>query len=480
MAIADHALTSSTSNELWSLSATRLGQAYRSRELSPVEVLEAVLARCEAVNPRLNAIVTLDAEGARHAARVSDARRRKGEALGPLDGVPFTVKDNIPVEGLRTTWGSRVLSEYVPAEDELPVARLRAQGAVILGKTNVPEFTLQGYTHNALFGTTGNPWNPRLTPGGSSGGAVAAVAAGLGPLAIGTDGGGSIRRPAGHAGLVGLKPSTGRVARVNGLPAILHDFEVIGPIARTTDDVALLFSAIAGPDPRDRASVAFRGSADPIDFEPPQLKILHVPRFGGSPVDPEIASHVTEAARHLEGLGHRVEDGHAPFDLAALDRIWAVVGPSGLAWFLLDHPGWESTVQEDIRRIAEQGAAWQAADYVDALDEVTRLRAQLAGVFARWDVVLTPCFAALPWPADVTHPDTIDGEPVGPRGHAVFTAFANAGGLPAISLPCRPARSGLPIAMQLVGRFGADELLLSLAAQYESAHPWADRWPTIG
>lgn len=480
MATAENAVTSSPSAELWSLSATRLGQAYQRRELSPAEVLEAVLARCEAVNPRFNAIVTLDAQGARDAARASEARWRKGEALGLLDGVPFSVKDNIPVKGLRTTWGSRLLADYVPAEDELPVGRLRAQGAVILGKTNVPEFTLQGYTHNALFGTTGNPWDPRLTPGGSSGGAVAAVAAGLGPLAIGTDGGGSIRRPAGHAGLVGLKPSTGRVARVNGLPAILHDFEVIGPIARTTVDAALLFSAIAGPDPRDRASMAFPRGADPLDSEPRSLKILYVPRFGGSPVDPEIADHAAEAARRLEDLGHRIEQGEAPFDLAALDRIWAVVGPSGLAWFLRDHPAWENMVQEAMRRIAEQGAALKASDYVAALDEVARLRAQLAGTFARWDVVFTPCFAALPWPADVTHPDMIDGEPVGPRGHAVFTAFANAGGLPAISLPCRPAHNGLPIGIQLVGRFGADELLLSLAAQYERAHPWADRWPVIG
>jgi aspartyl-tRNA(Asn)/glutamyl-tRNA(Gln) amidotransferase subunit A len=258
MAAPQHVLTEAPP-ALWSLSATELGRAYDRRELSPVEVLDAVLARCEAVNPRLNAIVTFDVEGARQAARASEARWHMGQALGQLDGVPLTVKDNIPVRGLRTTWGSRLLADYVPAEDELPVARLRAQGAVIIGKTNVPEFTLQGYTHNALFGTTGNPWDPRLTPGGSSGGAVAAVAAGLGPLAIGTDGGGSIRRPAGHAGLVGLKPSMGRVARANGLPAILHDFEVVGPMARTTADAALLFSAIAGPDPRDRSSLAFPG-----------------------------------------------------------------------------------------------------------------------------------------------------------------------------------------------------------------------------
>jgi aspartyl-tRNA(Asn)/glutamyl-tRNA(Gln) amidotransferase subunit A len=464
---------------LWTLSASELASAYSERRLSPVEVLDAVLGRCERVNPRLNAIVTFDVEGARRAARESEARWRAGDPRGSLDGIPITVKDNIPVRGLRTTWGSRVLAEYVPAEDELPVARLRAGGAVILGKTNVPEFTLQGYTDNALFGTTRNPWDTRLTPGGSSGGAVAAVAAGLGPLAIGTDGGGSIRRPAGHAGLVGLKPSTGRVARTHGLPVILHDFEVIGPIARTTADTAMLFAAIAGPDPHDRASLAFPEHPRCILDDPPPLRILYVARFGGSPVDPEIAANVAEAARRLEALGHHIEEGEAPFDLAALDRIWGVVGAAGLAWFLEERCGWENLIGDKLRPIAEQGSALRATDYVDALDKVTRLRAQLTDAFARCDAIVTPSFAALPWTADVAHPDTIDGQPVGPRGHAVFTAFANAGGLPGISFPCRPSRSGLPIGVQVVGPYGGDERLLRLAAQYEEAHPWADRWPAV-
>ena len=478
MAAPQHVLTPAPA-ALWSLSAADLARAYAARELSPPEVLDAVLDRCDAVNPKINAIVTLDREGAREAARASERRWRAGTARGPLDGVPLTVKDNIPVRGLPTTWGSRVLADYVPTEDELPVARLRAQGVIILGKTNVPEFTLQGYTNNPLFGVTRNPWDLRLTPGGSSGGAVAAVAAGLGPLAIGTDGGGSIRRPAGHAGLVGLKPSTGRVARTRGLPAILHDFEVIGPIARTTADAAILFAAIAGPDPHDRASLAFSGEPRAGGAAPEELRVLYIPAFGGSPVDPEIAVHVAEAARRLEALGHRIVEGEAPFEIAALDRIWAVIGPAGLAWFLRGKPGWRDVVQPAFRALADQGRALTAADYVAALDETTRLRAQLADVFTCCDVILTPSFAALPWPADETHPAEIDGKAVGPRGHAVFTAFANAGGVPAISLPCWPSRTGLPIGIQLVGAYGADELLLRLAAQFEAAHPWADRWPPL-
>ena len=481
MASAEHAAAGRAAPaDLWSLSARELVRAFAARELSPVEVLAATLAHCEAVNPRLNAIVTLDRDGAQRAAHASETRWRRGEPQGAIDGVPLTVKDNIPVQGLRTTWGSHLLAEYVPAQDELPVARLRASGAVIVGKTNVPEFTLQGYTHNALFGTTRNPWDPRLTPGGSSGGAAAAVAAGFGPLAVGTDGGGSIRRPAGHTGLVGLKPSIGRVARAHGLPVILHDFEVIGPIARTTADAALLLAALAGPDTRDPSSLAFSPGMCSVDREPSRLRILYVPRFGDAPVDPEIAASVSEAARQLGALGHQLEEGEAPFDLAALDDVWGVVGPAGLAWFLRGQPGWKRLVQEPLRRVAEQGAGLQAGDYVDALDKVRRFRAGLAETFARTAVILTPCFAALPWSADVTHPEAIDGKPVGPRGHAVFTAFANVGGLPAISVPCRPSSSGLPIGFQLVGAFGAEETLLSLAAQYEQAQPWSHRWPQTG
>ena len=212
LATREDVLTMNNTPKLWQRPATALAAGFRSGGPDPLEVLDAVLARREAVDSTLNAICTLDADGARKAAEASAARWRAGTPLSSIDGVPITIKDNIPVAGMRSTWGSLLYADHVPARDELPVARLRAAGAVILGKTNVPEFTLQGYTDNRVFGLTRNPWNPALTPGGSSGGAVAAVAAGIGPVAVGTDGGGSIRRPASHVGLVGLKPGIGRVA----------------------------------------------------------------------------------------------------------------------------------------------------------------------------------------------------------------------------------------------------------------------------
>ncbi len=460
-------------------SAAALAVAYAKGELSPVEALDHCLDRIARFNDRLNAIVALDAAGARAAARASEDRWRRGVALGPLDGVPLTVKDGIPVKGMRSTWGSKLYAEYVPERDELPVARLRAAGAVIVGKTNVPEFTLQGYTDNLLFGPTRNPWDLRLTPGGSSGGAVASVAAGMAPLAVGTDGGGSIRRPASHAGLVGLKPSTGRVARCDGFPTILHDFEVVGPIARTTADAALLTSIMAGPDPRDRASLTLGPLAADLGREPDRQRILYVSRFGSAPVDAEVEASVAEAARNLQRLGHEVDPGEAPFNVEALNRVWPVVSEAGLVWLLRRHSGWRGHVSPQIAAVADAGERLTAADYVEALNVVANLRRRLAEFFTRFDLILTPSAAALPWPAEDSHPAIIDGTPVGPRGHAVFTGFANAAGVPGINIPCTPSLSGLPIGFQLVGAYGTDTLLLQMAAQYERAHPWADRWPDL-
>ncbi|WP_260500169.1 amidase [Aquabacterium sp. J223] len=252
---------------LWRLGVQALTQGYAEGRFTPADALQAVLQRLQAVQPTLNPVATLDAERALQAAQASTQRWQAGAPRSALDGVPVSVKDSLVTGGLRTTWGSRVFEQQVPVDDELPVARLRQAGALLFAKTNVPEFTVQGYTDNGLFGTTRNPWNPALTPGGSSGGAVCAVASGVGPLALATDGGGSIRRPAGHCGLVGLKPTTGRIPRHGGLPEILLHFEVVGPIGRTVADVATMLDVLAGPDRRDAASLhlpparAARGAA---------------------------------------------------------------------------------------------------------------------------------------------------------------------------------------------------------------------------
>jgi aspartyl-tRNA(Asn)/glutamyl-tRNA(Gln) amidotransferase subunit A len=467
------------SENLCLLSACALSAGYRSGRFSPVDVVESVLAQITRINPALNAIVTLDGEGARAQAHASEARWRTGAERGPLDGVPITVKDNIPVAGMRSTWGSRLYSGFVPLVDELPVARMRAAGALILGKTNAPEFTLQGYTANPLFGVTRNPWNPALTPGGSSGGAVAAVASGFGPIAIATDGGGSIRRPASHAGLVGLKPSRGRVPRCDGFPAILLDLEVAGPIARTVGDVVLAMQAISVADARDPGSLPYSAAPFELPASLPARRILYISTFGGAPVDPEIEASVSAAAQHLARLGHKVEELR-DFRLPnAINDAWPVISQVGLAWLLAMHPGWEDKVGAPIKAIAQSGAGVPATDYFDALNTAAALRAQLGALFTEYDVLLTPTAAALPWPAAETHPATIAGREVGPRGHAIFTVLANASGCPAISVPCAASGAGMPIGFQMVTPLGSDELLCALALQYEGAHPWGARWPAL-
>jgi aspartyl-tRNA(Asn)/glutamyl-tRNA(Gln) amidotransferase subunit A len=283
----------------------------------------------------------------------------------------------------------------MPDKDELPVARLRAAGALILGKTNVPELTLEGYTRNDLFGVTRNPWDIRLTPGGSSGGAASGVAAGLVPAAIGTDGGGSIRRPACHTGLVGWKPSTGRFPRIDGLPAILNDFETIGTLTRTLDDALLLDAAMAGPDARDRRSLY----AQSPQQTRPKWRIVYIPRFADSPVDPEVDAATAAIAEALGRDGHDVTEGKVFFDLEDAGRIWHVISRASVAWLM----GWskgrlDAAAGDNARAMAADGVKLTAADYVDALERIAAFRRRCAETFATTDLVLTPTAAALPWP----------------------------------------------------------------------------------
>jgi aspartyl-tRNA(Asn)/glutamyl-tRNA(Gln) amidotransferase subunit A len=462
--------------ELWQLSASELGDGYSTGEFTPVDVFESVFSRIEKVNPSINAFVTIDEQAARRSTEESAKRWQTGSALGPLDGVPISVKDNILVCDLRSTWGSKLYSDYVPQVDELPIARLRAAGVTILGKTNCPEFTLQGYTDNLLFGPTRNPWDLQLTPGGSSGGAVAAVAAGLGPIAIATDGGGSIRRPASHTGLVGLKPSRGRVPRCDGFPVTLLDFESVGPIARAVDDLILAMRVLSTPDPRDPLSAEYRSRPFEVSV-PPQTKIKFIRSFGNSPVDPEIACSVEAAARQFAEHGHIVEEGEVPFALEPLNQAWAAIGQAGLAWLLESFPGWEGKVTPAMEEMAKNGQKRTGSEYVGALDAVRNLRTTLALFFRDYDVILTPSAAALPWSATDPFPTEIAGEKVGPRGHAVFTGFANMAGCPGISVPAAPSARGLPIGFQLVAAPGQDGWLCALAGQYETWQPWAGRFP---
>ncbi len=434
---------------------------------SSVDLVERSLRRVQALDPRLNSFVALDFPAALAAARESDALRARRETRSLLDGIPISVKDNLHALGFPTTWGSRALKDFRPEMDELPVARLRQAGMIVVGKTNVPEFTLEGYTRNDLFGVTRNPWNPSLTPGGSSGGAAASVAAGLVPAAIGTDGGGSIRRPASHTGLVGYKPSIGRWPRVDGLPAILTDFETIGSLVRTVDDTILLDAVLKGPDRRDwRSAYASSGP-----WTNATVRILYIPRFGAAPVDPEVAAQVESFARRMASMGHDVREGEAFFDLDVAGRIWQVVSRAGVAWLMRENPSYEQLAGASARAMAADGRKVTGTDYIGALEAVSALRRRVAQLFDGVDLVLTPTAAALPWAADAPYPDRIDGQPARPRDHAVFTGWVNIAGVPALNLPIGVSQSGLPIGAHLAAAFGADDPLLAFARQISRVVP---------
>lgn len=462
-----------TTDDLPLTSAARLAEGFARKSFTPVDALAACRKRIEQGNELLNAFVAFSDVAAAEA-EASAARHAAGKPLSALDGVPVAIKDNMAVKGMPATWGSPYLADFVPAADELPVARLRDAGAVIVGKTNVPEFTLEGYTGNPVYGVTGNPWNPALTPGGSSGGSVASVAAGMLPVALGTDGGGSIRRPVAYTGLVGLKPSIGKVARSGGLPQILLDFEVVGPIARSVADLAAVFGVIAGPSRLDHRSRRFGANGQATG-----KRILFVERLGDAPLDPVIAASVSRAADNLAALGYEVARGPLPFDIDRITQFWQSVGKVGLAKMAAADPAMRVKATPKYMAMADEGAAVSGTDFLAGLEVVGELRDATARAFETIDMIMTPSCAAMPWPKAEAFPPTIDGKPVGPRGHAVYTGWVNATGHPGISIPGPLSADGMPIGFQLIGDMGSDAALIETARAYEAAYPWADRFPKI-
>lgn len=443
---------------LWQLTATELAERFAVGGATPDSALASVLERLEAVNGRLNAVVTLDLPGARAAAAAATARWRDGTSRGTLDGVPVTVKDNIVVGGMRATWGSLLYEHHVPPRDDLPVAALRAAGVVILGKTNTPELAMSGFTDNRVFGATGNPWNPALSPGGSSGGAVAAVGGGVGPIALATDAGGSIRRPSAHAGVAGLKPGIGRVPRRHGFLPLSVDLQVIGPIARSVADLRAVFAVMATPGP----------AAPPTG----RLRLAAFGTVGDAPVDPAVSAAFGRALDVLRSLGHHVEEITAPWNADEVNVLFAALSAAGVARLVGHFPDWRERVTPPVAAAAEAGLVRTAAQHVADLDTLDAFRWRVADAFAGWDAVATPTAAVLAWPLEQAYPSSVAGRPAGPRAAAIFATAVNLAGLPAVAVPAPVLADALPAGLQLIGAMGAEERLLDLAAAYEIACPW--------
>jgi aspartyl-tRNA(Asn)/glutamyl-tRNA(Gln) amidotransferase subunit A len=454
------------SQDLCSLSASELLEGYRKHELSPVEVTRAVLERIEKLNPVLNAFC-LVSEQALDQAKQSEERWLAGQPRGLLDGVPVSIKDLILTKGWPTRRGSKTIDPKGPWDDDAPAtARLREHGAVLLGKTTTPEFGWKGVTDGPLTGITRNPWNPQKTPGGSSGGATAAVAAGMGPLAVGTDGGGSIRIPCSFTGLFGLKPSFGRVPAwpISTFGTVAH----VGPITRSVADAALMLNVLSLPDARDWHALPFeaRDWRTGLDRGIVDLRIAYSPDLGYAKVDPEVAAIVKEALRVFTDLGAKVEEKNPGFE--SPEGIFRTHWFSAAAYLVNSIPAAKrGRVDRGLLEIAEHGAKIGAADLLDAQMKRGALGARMNLFHRDYDLLVTPTLAVAAFDAGREFPEGktrwIDWTP--------FSFPFNLTQQPAASIPCGFTKSGLPVGLHLVGPKYDDALVLRAARAFESARP---------
>ncbi len=439
-------------------------------ETTPTALLGDAIDRIDRANAALGAFVHVDRLGATRAALEAERRQSAGRRIGPLDGVPVSIKDNLWVRDIPARWGSRMWADFVPVQDDLPIEKLKAAGAVIVGKTNTPEFALSARTDSPLHGPSRNPWDTTLTPGGSSGGAVASVASGMVPIGICTDAGGSTRLPASYTGLYGLRPSNGRIPRRYGFAPMALDFQVIGIVARTLEDLRMSYEVLKAPDHRDPTSIW-------IPEERPaqgrRLRIGWFNRHGSELVDPEVAAAVHECAAALAGADCEIVPRKAFYDVGVVRRIWSTIHTAGIARAVGNHPDrWRREATAPIAAAAERGLRMGAVEYVRALDDLANVRADIAEGWGDVDAYLCPSAASPAWPLEGEHPAFVAGEPGHPAVQGTFATWVNAVGHPGLSVPARPHADGRPLGVQIVGRYGGDETVLEVARRLESVATW--------
>jgi amidase len=464
--------------ELHWRTARGLARAIRDRELSAREVVTAHLDRIARVNPCLNAIVTLDAERALAEASAADARSARGEPLGALHGLPVAVKDLEDTAGMRTTYGSPMFADHVPVADTLMVARLRAAGAIVVGKTNTPEFGVGSHTFNEVFGPTRNPWAPDRSAGGSSGGAGAALAAGLVPLADGSDHGGSIRNPSSFNNVVGLRPTPELVPSPE--PGEVWDpSAVLGPMARSVGDLSLMLAAIAGPDYRVPLS-----HGDPDSFllapEPSELRGLRIgwwPDVGGLPIEPEVAAVMEQARERWEARGSVVEEV-AP-DISRADESFETLRALGFARAFGDQlPVLRRKGKATLVWNVERGMELSGPAIARAQTARGEIFTRIAELLQRFDLLVAPSAQVAPFPVELEYPREVAGVPMDHylgwmRACTRITVSSH----PVLGVPAGFTASGLPVGMQLVGRFRGDRELLAHGSAWDAATGFSDRHP---
>ncbi len=471
-------------DELAFAPATELLELISTKQVSPVELTELYFSRIDKLDSQLNSFLLLTYDGAMKAARAAEESVIRGDELGPLHGLPIAIKDTQMTAGVRTTSGSLLFEDRVPEKDAAVVERVLGAGAIMMGKTNVPEFGAVGTCENRLGDDGRNPWNTDRTPGGSSGGAAAAIAACLCPMATGSDGGGSIRIPASFCGVYGIKPSQGRISAYTGMEGAQHAvaFSQSSPISRTVRDAALLLQVMAGHDPRDPGSLR----ETPPDFlaalvqDIKGLRIAWSPDYGFAAVDPDVLDVTSRAARVFQELGCQVDDAGL-----VVDPPYDAYGPLYEASSYESYGSYLKTHGEQLTHFArffiERGAKISGADRATAIGLIDRLKAQMAGFFEEYDLLLSPVTSVTAL-AVGEFPDEIGGKPAYPHryfGFHPFTYPINAIGYPAASVPAGFSADGLPIGLHIVGRKGDEESVIAASAAFERSRPWIRHRPPV-
>ncbi len=471
--------TPSSEQNLAFTPAVKLISMIRNKEVSSVELINLYLERIEKLDDHLHSYLTVDAENAISESKKAQNRLMQGAKLGPLHGLPISIKDLEITKGLRTTGGSKIFQDRIPTEDSIVVERIKNAGAIILGKTNTPEFGLLGITFNLLGEHCRNPWNINKTSGGSSGGAATALAAGLCPVSIGSDGGGSIRIPSSFCGVFGLKPAQGRVPKYGGagLQLLGNHLSQSGPLSRTVEDSSLIMQVISGYDDRDPSS--FRDNVTNESFSPHEtvsgIKIGWTSDLGFASVEPEILNICHTAVNSLTDAGCIIDDAKIvlkePFE--TFRTLFATMAYTSYGQLLTKYP---DQLTDYATATIEHGASISGAEYAIALGKVDEIKSSFNTMFQEFDVVITPTMAIAAFdalgPLDTV--SIVDGKEVDPWwGYFPFTFPINLAGLPAASVPAGWNSNGLPVGLQIVGRPRDEKTVLTVAAALEKLNPWS-------
>ena len=474
--------------EICYMSAYEMADKIKNQEITSEEITEIIIERIEKINPIINAYCTPTFELARDMAKKADKAVKEGEKLGLLQGVPISIKDETETKGIRTTYGSLLFQNNVPREDEAVVKRLKDAGIVILGKTNTPAFGYKGETDNLIFGVTKNPWNLERTTGGSSGGAAGAVASGLGPIGIGSDGGGSIRIPSCFCGLFGLKPTYGRVPQNSmKMMGYLGTFVHKGPLVRYVKDAALVLDVIAGQDDSDRYSVPKPrySYVEKFDEKPNKLKIGYSLDLGfAEALDPEVEKFVLNGIQKFEEFGWLVEKSR--IKLRNPESIFITIWSSGFAYSL--GPYLESVKEKMDRGLVDMinlGLSFSTKELKIAEIQREMIYEEICNIFRKIDILITPTLACPAFELGKSQINmetmktniNIDGKNVSSTGWLPFTYPFNASGHPAASIPCGWSSNGLPIGMQIVGKKFDELTVLQVSKAFEDVAPWQDKTP---